>query len=177
MSAEYYSCFISYNHADKAFARRLYDTLAGQGIRCWIDRKQMLPGDDIHESIDRGIRLWDKFLLCCSRHSLTSSWVDEEIEKALAKERAFMTQQEERVQAIIPLNLDGYLFNGWTSGKASQLHSRLAPDFQGWEASHALFEEQMKNVILALRSDDGAREPPPVSKLVPRVAAGTAQWV
>jgi hypothetical protein len=26
---EFYSCFISYNHADKAFARRLHDTLQG----------------------------------------------------------------------------------------------------------------------------------------------------
>jgi hypothetical protein len=29
----------------------------------------MLPGDDIYEQVDRGIRLWDKVLLCCSRHS------------------------------------------------------------------------------------------------------------
>ena len=30
----------------------------------------MLPGDDIYEQVERGIRLWDKVLLCCSRHSL-----------------------------------------------------------------------------------------------------------
>jgi hypothetical protein len=69
---QFYLCFISYNHTDKAFARRLYDALQGRGIRCWLDEKQLLPGDDIYDQVDRGIRLWDKVLLCCSKASLTS---------------------------------------------------------------------------------------------------------
>jgi hypothetical protein len=56
---QFFSCFIRYNHTDKAFARRLHDTLQGHGIRCWLDEKQLRPGDDIHEEVDRGIRLWD----------------------------------------------------------------------------------------------------------------------
>ena len=54
---EFYSCFISYSHEDKLFARRLHDALQGRGVRCWLDEKQMLPGDDIYEQVDRGIRL------------------------------------------------------------------------------------------------------------------------
>jgi hypothetical protein len=53
---EFYSCFISYSHADQSFARRLHDQLQGRGIRCWLDEHQLLPGDDIYEQIDRGIR-------------------------------------------------------------------------------------------------------------------------
>ena len=64
---QFYSCFISYSHEDKAFARLLHDRLQGQGIRCWLDEHQLLPGDDLHEVIDRGIRLWDKVLLCASK--------------------------------------------------------------------------------------------------------------
>jgi len=58
---EFYSCFISYGHADKSFARRLHDQLQGRGIRCWLDDHQV-PGDDIHEQVQRGIKLWDKVL-------------------------------------------------------------------------------------------------------------------
>jgi hypothetical protein len=32
---EFYSCFISYSHDDKSFARRLHDQLQMRGIRCW----------------------------------------------------------------------------------------------------------------------------------------------
>jgi len=162
---EFYSCFISYSHEDKAFARRLHDTLQGKGIRCWLDEKQLLPGDDIYHHVDRGIRLWDKVLLCCSKNSLTSWWVDDEIGKAFAKEQALMKRRQEKVLALIPLDLDGYLFSGWKSGKASQVRERLAADFRDWEASHSKCEEQIERVIRALRSDEHGRELPPKPKL------------
>ena len=161
-AVKFYSCFISYNHADKDFARKLHDHLQNKGIRVWLDDNQMLPGDDIYEQVDRGIKHWDKILLCCSKHSLKSWWVDNEIDTAFEKERGIMKERGQKVLALIPLDLDGYLFSDeWKSGKKPQILSRLAADFnEGCD-----FDHEIDKVIKALMTDDGGREPVPESKL------------
>ena len=162
---EYFSCFISYSHHDKSFARRLHDQLQARGIRCWLDDHQILPGDDIYEQVDRGIRLWDKVLLCCSEHSLSSWWVDNEVATAFSKEQQLMKDRRKKVLSLIPLNLDGYMFSDeWASGKRQQIKERLAADFTGWETNNSKFEEQFERVVKALQTE-GAREGAPVGKL------------
>jgi uncharacterized protein YjbI with pentapeptide repeats len=161
---QFYSCFISYNHSDKAFARRLFDALQGRGIRCWLDEHQILAGDKIHRAVDEGVRLWDKVLLCCSKDSLNSWWVNQEVEKALMKEEKLSKERGKEILAIIPLNLDSYMFKkDWSDWKQQHLTTRMAPDFTGWDTDNAKFETQLESVIKALRT--GARERPPEPRL------------
>ncbi|HAH46704.1 toll/interleukin-1 receptor domain-containing protein [Gimesia sp.] len=162
---DFYSCFISYSHEDKLFARRLHDALQGKGIRCWLDEHQILPGDNIYDRIDHGIRVWDKVLLCASEHSLTSGWVNDELKHAFAKEKQLFKDREHEVLSLIPLNLDGYLFSGWNHPNKNQVVERMAPDFTGWESDNAKFEQQLKRVVKALQTNNTGREPEPKSKL------------
>ena len=164
---QFFSSFISYSSKDKPFAIRLHDALQAKGIRCWLDEKQLLPGDDISRELERGIHLWDKFLLCASKNSLTSWWVEDEIKTTLEKERVLRKEREKPVRKLIPLNLDGYMFtDAWDLGVlANEIRSRVAADFRDWEKPSSNFSQQVDRVIKALRADEGARELPPPSKL------------
>jgi hypothetical protein len=164
---QFYSCFISYSSVDKPFAVRLHDALQAKGIRCWLDEKQLLPGDDISRELERGIYSWDKFILCASKNSLTSTWVEEEIATTLEKERKLRKERGAKVLKLIPLNLDGYMFcQQWDLGiHANEIRSRVAADFRDWEKPSSNFDKQVDRVIKALRADEGAREKPPPSRL------------
>ena len=156
-SPGFYSCFISYSHADKGFAHKVHDTLQERGIRCWLDEKDMNVGDDIHGALEGGISRADKLLLCCSEHSLTSRWVDKEVGMAFDKEEQLSNQLGSNVMMLVPLDLDGHLFtNEWTSGYRAQIRRRRAADFTGWSEDREKFDEGMTKVVRALRFPEEA---------------------
>ncbi len=162
---DFYSCFVSYSSEDKSFARRLHDQLQAQGIRVWLDERQILPGDDILDELERGIRVYDKVLLCCSESALGRPWVDREINKALQKEETLWNERRKRTPVLIPLDLDGYLFSeGWISGMKSEITRRHVANFQGWE-ENSTFDAAFDTLVKALRADSFGRPPDPPSKL------------
>ena len=72
----------------------------------------------------------------------------------------------EKVLALIPLNLDGFLFSAnYQSGKKAEITSRVAANFVGWEKDSTLFDHELEKVIRALRTDEGGREKPPPARL------------
>jgi len=133
--------------------------------------------------IARGIRLWDKVLLCASQASLSSWWVDGEINRAFQKEAQIMKERSQnaergarsaerpgeggrKVLALIQLKLAGFLFSAdYQSGMKPEITRRVAANFVGWEKDHALCGRELEKVIRALRTDEGGREKPPVPKL------------
>ncbi len=159
---QFYSCFISYSHADKDFAKRLHDRLQGIGIRCWLDEHQLNPGDKLHSKIYEAIRVYDKVILCCSETALNSWWVNKEFENVITKEEEFQEN------LVIPLALDNHLFerstDDWIIGEIRK--KRLVQRFINWK-DHDEFESSFEKVIKALRTD-GGNPPPPEPKLTPR---------
>lgn len=147
----YSSCFISYNHQDKDFAHKLYNALTIRDIVCWLDEHKILPGDYFLGNIDEGIKKYDKVLLCCSKNSLRSFWVDAEIEKAVQKEKQLWDRYAKRTLVMIPLDLDGFLHKEWDDPKATMLRSRLSADFTDWDNNEQKFQDQFEKVLSALR--------------------------
>ena len=75
-----------------------------------------------------------------------------EIDAAISKEIRLRRERGREALALIPLNLDGYLFSGsYQSGQAPLLRSRFAADFRGWEKDRAKFEAQVERLMKALR--------------------------
>ena len=142
---EFYSCFISYSHSDKPFARRLYADLQAAGIRCWLDEKEIRGGDLILDVVNQAIRRHDKLILCCSLASLTSPWVEKELAAVFDRELRF----KERI--LIPVDLDGYLFDGYEGRFGPEIRERFAIPFRRWSKDAAKYEAGLEAAINALR--------------------------
>jgi TIR domain/Pentapeptide repeats (8 copies) len=133
---EFYSVFLSHSSLDKDFARRLYSDLRTMGVACWFDEHQILPGSGILEEIDRGVKMWDKLILVCSSNSLSAKtgwWVEQELERALRKERELRASEESRSFAVIPIAIDNYVFEKWESPFRATILERHVGDFRSWE--------------------------------------------
>jgi uncharacterized protein YjbI with pentapeptide repeats len=153
---EFHSCFISYSEADKMFARRLHDALQHRGIRCWFNEHELVSAGVQAESIERGLRLWDKILLCCSRTALESWWIETEIRLALEKEKQLQEEKPNASQSLIVLSLDDHLRN-WDNELQPLAVKRLAADFAGWESDKTRFQSQFERVVRALQAERGER--------------------
>jgi hypothetical protein len=148
------SCFVSYSHSDKVFVReRLYDALRARGVECWFDDHDILPGDDLYEKIEDSIFKQPKVVLCCSRSSLTSWWVENEIDMVLRREKEATQTAGVKQRFLIPLDLDGFVFSNENQNSRSKLLlSRAFADFAGWESDYSKFSREADKLASAILS-------------------------
>lgn len=78
--------FISYNHGDKDFARRLTVDLQRLGVDVWLDELECKIGDSLVEAVQNGIASSEYLGVVLSPNSVASPWVQKEIEAALTEE-------------------------------------------------------------------------------------------
>lgn len=80
------SVFLSHNHSDKPFARRLAERLKAHGVRVWLDEAEMQVGDSLVSKIESAIRECTYLGVILSPSSVASQWVQREVNMALSEE-------------------------------------------------------------------------------------------
>lgn len=76
--------FLSYASEDVAEIKRLYGRLARAGFKPWMDKEDLLPGEQWKPAIRKAVREADFFLACLSVHSVNKrGFVQREIRDAL----------------------------------------------------------------------------------------------
>lgn len=80
------SIFLSHNHADKPFVRRLAADLDNQGIPYWLDEAEIKVGESLIEKIRAGIDRVDFVAVVLSPDSVASPWVQREVDVAMNQE-------------------------------------------------------------------------------------------
>jgi len=151
---QYYSCFISYNHKDGDFAKRLHSRLRDSQIRVWFSPEDIKGGAKLYEQIDRAIQVHDRLLLVLSENSLQSEWVMTEIRKARKVEL------KERQRKLFPIRLvDFETIRQWEcfdadTGKdlAVEVREYFIPDFSNWKDQDA-FEAAFDRLLRDLKAE------------------------
>lgn len=80
------SVFLSHNHADKPFVRRLAADLDNQGIPYWLDEAEIKIGESLIDKIRAGIDKVDFVAVVLSPNSVASPWVQREVDVAMNQE-------------------------------------------------------------------------------------------
>jgi hypothetical protein len=143
---QFYSCFISYSSKDQEFAERLHADLQAKGVRVWFAPHDMKIGARIRPTIDESIRVYDKLLLVLSEHSVSSQWVEQEVETALRKER------QAGGTVLFPVRLDDSVFaisEGWP---ALLKDTRHVGDFTEWKG-HDSYQKAFDRLLRDLRAE------------------------
>ncbi|MEM7428910.1 MAG: toll/interleukin-1 receptor domain-containing protein [Pseudomonadota bacterium] len=104
------SIFLSHNHEDKQFVRRLGNDLHVAGVRVWIDEAEILIGDSLVSKIEDAIDDMEYLGVVLSPNSVKSTWVTHEVRMALDDE---ISQQRVKVLPILLADCDlpGFLRN------------------------------------------------------------------
>jgi len=80
------SIFLSHTAADKPFVRRLARDLDSHGVRYWLDEAEIKIGESLIEKIRTGIDEVDYVAVILSARSVSSSWVQREVDVAMNQE-------------------------------------------------------------------------------------------
>jgi uncharacterized protein YjbI with pentapeptide repeats len=143
---EFYSCFISYSSKDQEFAERLHADLRSKNVRCWFAPEDLKIGDRLRPSFDEAIRIHDKLMVLLSKNSVSSPWVEKEVETAFEKER------REKRTVLFPIRLDDAVLETNEAWAADIRRGRHIGDFRDWK-NHDSYKKAFERLLRDLKAD------------------------
>jgi hypothetical protein len=108
------------------FTDRLHADLQDKGVRCWFAPHDLPIGAKTWDAIDDAIRLRDKLLVVLSKSSLKRDWVEDEVNKAYAEERA------RKVSVLFPIRIDNDVMSTAEPWAVKLRDQRNMGDFRQW---------------------------------------------
>ncbi len=143
----FHSCFISYSSKDHKFAERLHADLQNKGVRCWFAPEDLKIGDKFRQRIDESIHVHDKLLVILSENSLSSSWVEDEVENALERERI------EKRLVLFPICIDDSISTSKYAWATSLRRQRHIGNFSDWK-NHDLYLQACDRLMRDLKAEE-----------------------
>jgi TIR domain/Pentapeptide repeats (9 copies)/Pentapeptide repeats (8 copies) len=144
-------CFISYAVEDERLVERLNADLQSRDIRCWYFREHARVGRLLEQDIAERIAKYDKVILVCSRHALTSQQVLKEVEQAAQKE------EQSGASVLVPITVDDYVFGDWRHRRRRNVVDKMIGHFQEWNR-RGRYDVAFKKLYDALNDGDDVND-------------------
>lgn len=142
--SQYYSCFISYSSKNQEFADRLHADLQNNGVRCWLASEDLKIGDKIRSAIDDAIKLREKLLIVLSEQSISSTWVEKEVETA------FEEENKRGTLILFPIRIDNAVMKTDQAWAADIRRQRHIGDFSNWK-DHDAYKKGFDRLLRDLK--------------------------
>jgi V8-like Glu-specific endopeptidase len=153
--------FLCHSSGDKERVRQLHERLTADGVRCWFDEEDLLPGQDWESEIGRAIRRCRFVLACISNSSISKrGFVQKELRLALD----VADEQPLESTFLIPVRLE-----------ECELPERL----KRWQAAD-LFKpeayERLRRALLPKESAPSPKKPGSAPEPPPRLTREFSSW-
>ena len=141
-SAPRFDVFLSHNSVDKPWATVLKEALQRRGVKVWLDKDEIRPGDLVVNALENGLQQSKAVALIVSPEAMQSGWVKEEYSRAMT-----LAQDKRQHLRLIPVILRDAKLPGF-------LANRNYVDFHDVEA----YEANVEKLIWGIT---GQRDIPP----------------
>ena len=116
-------------------------------MRCWFAPEDLKIGDKFRMRIDEAIRVHDKLLLVLSENSVSSAWVEKEVETAFEKE-----QRQDNKPVLFQIRLDDTVMQTGEAWAADIRRTRHIGNFTYWK-DHDAYQQAFQRLLRDLKAE------------------------